>query len=238
MDWFDAMQCCYYQVPRPPDWVFLYFFRSMVMSRNLWAKRNMTRSRSTSPSVCIFILSIFTWKYVGANQAERTQSSANGGDKQNAWWLGGTDLHSEVRSQIIHNFWYKSDYDTKSVDPTIVQGSWIWMSGAPWSFAPWGEGEWGHIVFFVRFPLENIRYFFYLYGFIFFCRWTQSEWEWGLHSDGPTKWGLWGELILFNQCWGWNFLKVKTTMRMRLWDWNTAEIIRDGKTWLENFKCF
>ena len=154
MDWFDAMQCCYYQVPRPSGWVFLYLFLSMVMSRNLWAKRNMTRSRSTSPSVRIFILSVFTWnrgfpkkKYMGANQAERTQSPANGGDKQNAWWLGGTDLHNEVRSQIIHNCWYKSDYDTKSVDPTIVQGSWIWMSGAPWSFAPWGEGEWDQIVF-------------------------------------------------------------------------------------------
>ena len=112
MDWFDAMQCCYYQVPGPSDWVFLYLFLSMVMSRNLWAKRNMTRSRSTSPSVRIFILSIFNWKYVGANQAERTQSSANGGDKQNAWWLGGTDLHSEVRSQIIQLLiqkwlWYK-----------------------------------------------------------------------------------------------------------------------------------
>ena len=83
------------------------------------------------------------------------------------------------------------------------------------------------------FSLENIRYFFYLYGFIFFCRWTQSEWEWGLHSDGPTKWGLWGELILFNPHWAWNFLKMKTTLRMRLWDWNTAEIMRDGKnlTW-------
>merc|ERR1719150_1919852 len=38
-----------------------------------------------------------------------------GGDKQNAWWIGGTDLHHE--------------------------GTWLWMSGAPWSFENWGEGE-------------------------------------------------------------------------------------------------
>ena len=50
-------------------------------------------------------------------------------------------------------------------------------------------------IFFGKYPMV-----LFLYGFIFFCRWTQSEWEWGLHSDGPTKWGLWGELILFNQC--------------------------------------
>ena len=29
---------------------------------------------------------------------------------------------------------------------TIFQGVWLWMSGAPWSFAPWGEGEWGRSI--------------------------------------------------------------------------------------------
>ena len=42
----------------------------------------------------------------------------------------------------------------KALTPTIVQGSWIWMSGAPWSFAPWGEGEWDQIVFFFgKYPI-------------------------------------------------------------------------------------
>ena len=40
---------------------------------------------------------------------------ANGGDKQNSWWMGGTDLHHE--------------------------GSWVWMSGAPWGYENWNDGE-------------------------------------------------------------------------------------------------
>ena len=39
--------------------------------------------------------------------------------------------------------WESTHSDT--ADLTILaaqlfQGSWSWMSGAPWSFAPWGEG--------------------------------------------------------------------------------------------------
>merc|ERR1712039_680205 len=59
MDWFDAMQCCYFQ--------------------------NSYLAIST------------------------------GGHRQNAWWMGATDMHHE--------------------------GGWSWMSGAPWSFENWNEGE-------------------------------------------------------------------------------------------------
>ena len=74
-------------------------------------------------------------------------SSANGGDKQNAWWLGGTDLHHEVQSLLLGVYPTMTMlYGKNSVNPiiyqsTIFQGVWLWMSGAPWSFAPWGEGE-------------------------------------------------------------------------------------------------
>jgi len=38
-----------------------------------------------------------------------------GGDLQQYWWIGGTDMHHE--------------------------GSWTWMSGAPWMFDSWADGE-------------------------------------------------------------------------------------------------
>ena len=41
--------------------------------------------------------------------------AANGGDKQNSWWVGGTDMHHE--------------------------GGWVWMSGAPWGYENWGPDE-------------------------------------------------------------------------------------------------
>merc|ERR1711915_232117 len=40
---------------------------------------------------------------------------SNGGDLQNTYWIGGTDLHHE--------------------------GSWLWLSGAPWSYTNWQDGE-------------------------------------------------------------------------------------------------
>jgi len=41
--------------------------------------------------------------------------ASTGPDKQNTWWLGGTDMHAE--------------------------GGWRWMSGNPWVFENWNEGE-------------------------------------------------------------------------------------------------
>ena len=41
--------------------------------------------------------------------------AANGGDLQNTWWMGATDMHHE--------------------------GGWLWMSGAPWSWENWNDGE-------------------------------------------------------------------------------------------------
>ena len=38
---------------------------------------------------------------------------ANAGQNQNTWWIGATDLHHE--------------------------GSFIWMSGAPWSYEHWNQ---------------------------------------------------------------------------------------------------
>ena len=38
-----------------------------------------------------------------------------GGDKSSTWWMGATDLH--------------------------LEGTWLWMSGAPWSYENWNEGE-------------------------------------------------------------------------------------------------
>ena len=40
---------------------------------------------------------------------------AIGGDKQNTWWMGATDMHHE--------------------------GGWVWMSGAPWNFESWAPNE-------------------------------------------------------------------------------------------------
>lgn len=75
MDWFDAMQCCYYQHG--------YVAEPMSQEEH--------------------------------DQIAQYLTISIGGDKQNAWWIGGTDLHHE--------------------------GTWLWMSGAPWSFENWGEGE-------------------------------------------------------------------------------------------------
>ena len=44
-------------------------------------------------------LTICEWQIVvdqNIFEAKSTYSSAIGGDKQNAWWIGGTDLHHEV----------------------------------------------------------------------------------------------------------------------------------------------
>merc|ERR1712002_71305 len=75
MDWFDAMQCCYFQ-------------------HGYLAEPTSQEEQDKIKQYLVI---------------------SNGGDKQNTWWIGGTDLHHE--------------------------GSWIWMSGAPWSFAPWADGE-------------------------------------------------------------------------------------------------
>merc|ERR1712121_21457 len=75
MDWFDAMQCCYYQ------------------GGYLAEPQNAEETEKINTYLTI----------------------SNGGDKQNSWWFGGSDLHHE--------------------------GSWVWMSGAPWGYENWNEGE-------------------------------------------------------------------------------------------------
>merc|ERR1712128_257090 len=75
MDWFDAMQCCYYQ------------------GGHLAEPQNEAETEKINTYLTI----------------------SNGGDKQNSWWFGGTDLHHE--------------------------GGWVWMSGAPWNYENWEEGE-------------------------------------------------------------------------------------------------
>ena len=55
MDWFDAMQCCYYQVHNSSILAHNVFFCSMVMWPNPWVKRSMTQSPSTLQSVRIFL---------------------------------------------------------------------------------------------------------------------------------------------------------------------------------------
>jgi len=42
-------------------------------------------------------------------------TAAINGDQENIWWIGATDMFNE--------------------------GSYVWLSGAPWSFSMWAEGE-------------------------------------------------------------------------------------------------
>ena len=113
--WIGSMQCNV-ATTRCQDRLTKFF----CIFFSAWLCRGTSEPRGTWPDRAVpHHLCVSSLKYVGANQAERTQSSANGGDKQNAWWLGGTDLHNEVRYHIIHNCWYKSDYDTKSVNPQL-----------------------------------------------------------------------------------------------------------------------
>ena len=75
MDWFDAMQCCYYQ--------------------NSYLAEPQTEAESSKINTYLTI--------------------STGGDRQNTWWMGATDMHHE--------------------------GGWAWMSGAPWNYENWNEGE-------------------------------------------------------------------------------------------------
>merc|ERR1712045_12348 len=75
MDWFDAMQCCYFQ--------------------------NSYLAEPTSQEEMDKIAMYLTISI--------------GGDKQNTWWMGATDMHHE--------------------------GGWVWMSGAPWNFESWAPNE-------------------------------------------------------------------------------------------------
>merc|ERR1712213_275960 len=75
MDWFDAMQCCYFQ-------------NSYLAEPLSQAEMDVLRNY---------------------------MMISNGNDRQNTWWMGATDMH--------------------------LEGSWLWMSGAPWGFANWNEGE-------------------------------------------------------------------------------------------------
>ena len=95
-------------------------------------------------TICAYILN---WSFKCVVSRRKCEiSSANGGDKQNAWWLGGTDLHREVQSLPLEVYPTMTMLSGKNnlirfYQSTISQGVWLWMSGAPWSFAPWGEGE-------------------------------------------------------------------------------------------------
>merc|ERR1712179_154028 len=75
MDWFDAMQCCYFQ--------------------NSYLAEPQNQEETDKINTYLTI--------------------STGGDRQNTWWMGATDMHHE--------------------------GGWSWMSGAPWSFENWNEGE-------------------------------------------------------------------------------------------------
>jgi len=75
MDFFDAMQCCYFQ--------------------HGYLAEPLSEEENTQIKTYLLM--------------------ANGGDANNYWWIGGTDMHHE--------------------------GDWSWLSGAPWMFEAWGEGE-------------------------------------------------------------------------------------------------
>ena len=114
MAWTGLMPCnaattrC--QACNAMGWVLLFILElicSTAMWPNPWVKRSMTRSPNTSLSVRIFTEHQVLW-FIKENVRTKLKSSANGGDKQNAWWLGGTDLHHEVQSLPlgIHPQWY------------------------------------------------------------------------------------------------------------------------------------
>merc|ERR1719232_1529461 len=75
MDWFDAMQCCYFQ--------------------NAYLAEPTSQEEMDKIAMYLTI--------------------STGGDRQNTWWMGATDMHHE--------------------------GGWAWMSGAPWNYENWNEGE-------------------------------------------------------------------------------------------------
>ena len=120
---------------------------------NPWVKRSTTQSPSTLRSVGIFLTNNQSIKCVVyprkcEKQAEIFLSKWRGqAERLVAWWNRPSPRGSIFPTMTML-------YGENSVNPimfiyqsTIFQGVWLWMSGAPWSFAPWGEGEWGRSIF-------------------------------------------------------------------------------------------
>ena len=146
MDWFDAMQCCYYQVLRPSDQIcFVSFLQHGYVAEPLSQEEHDQIAQYLT--ICAYLHSINfhlklwfpkenMWEPIRLRELNPQQTevtSRTPGGLVGQIYIMRFDLKSftiadtkVIMIQKPHNY---------------IQGSWIWMSGAPWSFAPWGEGE-------------------------------------------------------------------------------------------------
>ena len=84
MNWFDALQCCYYQ-------------QGYLAEPQNQAEQDTINSYLTICEQQISRLDISKYDTIFQHFL-----SAIGGDRQNSWWMGATDMHHEGGWVIKH----------------------------------------------------------------------------------------------------------------------------------------
>ena len=84
MNWFDALQCCYYQ-------------QGYLAEPQNQAEQDTINSYLTICEWQISRLDISKYDTILQHSL-----SAIGGDRQNSWWMGATDMHHEGGWVIKH----------------------------------------------------------------------------------------------------------------------------------------